>query len=80
MDAQSSGRALLSYSHWRQAAAKAGIKAAFAVPIIYNHHVDGVLMFHAREAKEEDDRLIQVLFSHRNSSWASRSTTSAPRK
>ena len=43
------------------AAAKAGIEAAFAVPIIYNHHVDGVLMFHAREAKEEDDRLIQVL-------------------
>ena len=44
------------------ATAKAGIEAAFAVPIIYNHHVDGVLMFHAREAKEEDDRLIQVLF------------------
>lgn len=43
------------------AAAKAGIEAAVAVPIIYNHHVDGVLMFHAREAKEEDDRLIQVL-------------------
>ena len=44
-----------------QAAANAGIKAAFAVPIFYNHHVDGVLMFYTREAKEEDDRLIQVL-------------------
>ena len=44
-----------------QAAANAGIKAAFAVPIFYNHHVDGVLMFHAWEANEEDDRLIQVL-------------------
>jgi PAS domain S-box-containing protein len=43
------------------AAANAGIEAAFAVPIIYDHHVAGVLMFHGREAKEEDERLLQVL-------------------
>ena len=43
------------------AAANAGLKAAVAVPVIHDNHVDGVLMFHAREAKEEDERLIQVI-------------------
>jgi PAS domain S-box-containing protein len=43
------------------AAANADIKAAFGVAITHDHHVDGVLMFHAREAKEEDGRLIQAI-------------------
>ena len=42
-------------------AANADIKAAFGIPITHNHRVDGVLMFHAREAKEEDERLIEVI-------------------
>jgi PAS domain S-box-containing protein len=43
------------------AAADAGIKAAFGIPLTHNDYVDGVLMFHAREAKEEDGRLIEVI-------------------
>ncbi len=43
------------------AAAMAGLKAAYALPIAHNHRVDGVLMFHARQVKEEDGRLIQVI-------------------
>ena len=43
------------------AAANADLKAAFALPITHNRHVDGVLMFHAREAREEDERLIEVI-------------------
>ncbi len=39
----------------------AGLKAAFAVPIIHDDHVDGVLMFHSRETTQEDDRLIRVI-------------------
>jgi two-component system sensor kinase FixL len=39
----------------------AGLKAAFAVPIIHDGHVDGVLMFHSRETKQEDERLIRVI-------------------
>ena len=45
------------------AAAKSDIKAAFAVPMTHNQHVDGVLVFHAREAKEEDGHLMQVISS-----------------
>ena len=45
------------------AAAKADIKAAFAVTMTHNDHVDGVLVFHARESKEEDGRLVQVISS-----------------
>ena len=45
------------------AAAKSNVKAAFAVPMAHNHDVDGVLVFQAREAKEEDGRLIQVISS-----------------
>ncbi|HYJ17194.1 MAG TPA: PAS domain S-box protein [Candidatus Limnocylindria bacterium] len=43
------------------AAANAGLKAAFALPIMHNHDVDAVLCFHAREAREEDGRLIEVI-------------------
>ena len=43
------------------AAANAGIEAAFGVPITHNDHVDGVLMFHAHEAKNEDGRLIELV-------------------
>ncbi|HEX6176472.1 MAG TPA: PAS domain S-box protein [Candidatus Binatia bacterium] len=43
------------------AAKIADVKAAFAVPITHDEHVDGVLVFHAREAKEEDGRLTQVI-------------------
>ena len=43
------------------AAANAGIKAAFGVPIAHNNHVDGVLIFHARESKEDDGRLIELI-------------------
>ena len=43
------------------AAANAGLKAAFALPITHNHHVDAVLIFHAREEREEDGRLIEVI-------------------
>ena len=43
------------------AAAEADLKAAFALPITHNHHVDAVLIFHAHEARDEDGRLIQVI-------------------
>ncbi len=43
------------------AAKIADLKAAFAAPITHNEHVDGVLVFYAREAKEEDGRLTQVI-------------------
>lgn len=43
------------------AAQHAGLKAAFGVPITHNNQVDGVLMFHMREVKEEDERLVQVV-------------------
>ena len=43
------------------AAKIADLKAAFAVPMTHNEHVDGVLVFHAREAKDEDGRLTQVI-------------------
>ena len=43
------------------AATKAGLETACAVPITHNHQVDGVLMFHARGAKEEDRRLFRVI-------------------
>ena len=43
------------------AAANADLKAAFALPITHNHHVDAVLIFHAREAREEDGRLMEVI-------------------
>ncbi len=43
------------------AAKLADLKAAFAVPITHDEDVDGVLVFHAREAKEEDGRLTQVV-------------------
>ena len=43
------------------AAANAGLKAAFAIPITHNHHVDAILIFHASEAREEDGRLIEVI-------------------
>ena len=43
------------------AAANADLKAAFALPITHNHHVDAVLIFHAREAREEHGRLIEVI-------------------
>jgi PAS domain S-box-containing protein len=43
------------------AAKIADLKAAFAVPITHYEHVDGVLVFHAREAKEEDGHLMQVI-------------------
>jgi PAS domain S-box-containing protein len=43
------------------AAKIADLKAAFGVPITHNEHVDGVLVFHAREAKDEDGRLTQVI-------------------
>lgn len=45
------------------AAAKSDIKAAFAVPMTHGDHVDGVLVFHAREAKEQDGRLMQIISS-----------------
>jgi hypothetical protein len=39
------------------AAAKAAdLKAAFAVPITHHHHFSGALLFHARDAKDEDER------------------------
>jgi len=40
------------------AAQYAGLKAAFAVPITHDNQVDGVLMFHMREVKEDDERLV----------------------
>ena len=43
------------------AAVNAELKAAFALPIMHNRHVDGVLMFHAREANEEDGILVQAI-------------------
>ena len=43
------------------AAKIADLKAAFAAPITHNEHVDGVLVFYAHEAKEEDGRLTQVI-------------------
>jgi PAS domain S-box-containing protein len=42
-------------------AADAELKAAFGVPVIHNHHVDGVLVFHARELKEEDAQLVETV-------------------
>ena len=42
-------------------AANAELKAAMAVPIISDGQVDGVLMFHAREAKEEDPRIVAII-------------------
>jgi PAS domain S-box-containing protein len=45
------------------AAAKSDIKAAFAMAMTHNDHADAVLVFHARETKEEDERLIQVISS-----------------
>jgi PAS domain S-box-containing protein len=41
------------------AAASADLKAAIAVPVIYDDHVDGVLIFHSGERKDRDERLIQ---------------------
>ena len=49
-----------------QAAANAGIKAAFAVPIIYNHHVDGVLMFPCAGSKGGGRPSHSSSFPHRN--------------
>jgi two-component system sensor kinase FixL len=43
------------------AAQYAGLKAAFGVPISHDNQVDGVLMFHMREVKEEDARLVRVV-------------------
>jgi two-component system, LuxR family, sensor kinase FixL len=43
------------------AAHHAGLKAAFGVPITHDNQVAGVLMFHMREVKEEDERLVQVV-------------------
>ena len=43
------------------AAQYAGLKAAFAVPITHDNQVDGVLMFHMREVKEDDERLVHVV-------------------
>ena len=43
------------------AAANAGLKAAFALPITYNHHVDGVLMFPCARGEGGRRRLIQVI-------------------
>jgi two-component system, LuxR family, sensor kinase FixL len=43
------------------AAANADLKAAFALPIGQNNHVDAVLIFHAREARDEEGRLIEVI-------------------
>src|SRR5688572_24479484 len=43
------------------AAKIADLKAAFAVPITHKQHVDGVLMFQAREAKDENERLTEVI-------------------
>lgn len=44
-----------------RAAQDAGLKAAFGVPITHDGQVDGVLMFHMREVKEEDERLLEVV-------------------
>lgn len=42
-------------------AVRAGLSAALCVPIIHEGQVDGVLVFHAREVKDEDDRFVQVV-------------------
>ena len=44
------------------AAANADLKATFALPITHDNHVDAVLIFHAREARDEDERLVEVIF------------------
>jgi PAS domain S-box-containing protein len=43
------------------AAAEADLKAAVGVPVMHNGHVDGVLIFHARDAKEQDERLVELI-------------------
>jgi PAS domain S-box-containing protein len=42
-------------------AVNAELKAAMAVPIIGDDQVHGVLMFHTREAKEEDEHLLAIV-------------------
>jgi PAS domain S-box-containing protein len=42
-------------------AIRGGLSAALCVPILHENHADGVLMFHAREAKDADDRFVQVV-------------------
>jgi adenylate cyclase len=50
------------------AAAKAAdLKAAFAVPITHHHHFNGVLMFRARDAKDEDERFTQIIPAQQDS-------------
>lgn len=42
-------------------AARAGLCAALCVPVVHDNQVDGVLMLHAREVREEEDRFVQVI-------------------
>lgn len=42
-------------------AARAELSAALCVPVVHDNHAEGVLMFHAREVRDEDDRFIQVV-------------------
>ncbi|HEX2929879.1 MAG TPA: PAS domain S-box protein, partial [Candidatus Binatia bacterium] len=39
----------------------AGLSAALCVPIARGNEINGVLTFHAREVKDEDDRLVQIV-------------------
>jgi PAS domain S-box-containing protein len=42
-------------------ASRAGIKAAFGAPIIHDQKAVGVLMFYAREVREADEHLLQMV-------------------
>jgi len=42
-------------------AIRAALRAALCVPMVHENHADGVLMFHAREAKDQDNRFVQVV-------------------
>ena len=42
------------------AAAKAGLKTEFGLPIIYDHHVDALLVFFGCEPQDDGERIIQV--------------------
>src|SRR5687768_10527860 len=44
-----------------EAAAKAGLKAAVAIPILTGHEVIAVIEFFVQEARGEDERLVKVI-------------------